>query len=447
MARSHLPATEDDAFVPVPVTDLELTDPAATAPANVRDQILALVRLHGVPLGTLSRLSPAEPSSDTDLVAAAEHEFHDAIVDHLRSDGVEVTDALRTALLDAAHVPCAASKPSLERVSVIVCTLGEDPRLLQTVESILAQSHRALELVVVDNHPASGRVRQSLSRISDPRLRVVDEPRRGLSVARNTGLRVATTSWVAYTDDDAVADADWLRHLLAPAGQHPDVVCVTGLVLPAELSTPAQLWFEEFGAFDKGFSRRVWSTRDPDPDLARLGTAGERGPLFPYSAGVFGSGNNMAFRADWLRANGGFDEALGAGTLARGGEDLDAFLTVMLTDHVIVYEPAALVRHHARGEMVALRRQMYGYGSGMCAVVVKHLVRGPRSAVAVLARVPAGLRKLLDPASEKNAAKSTSFPRELVVAELTGYLSGPVLYARSRRRTRRGAVATAAEPT
>jgi glycosyltransferase involved in cell wall biosynthesis len=423
------------------VVDLELTNPSSTSAPNANGQILALARLHGVPLGILPRLDPRQltgPDPNSVLVAAALREFHEAIVEHLRLDGVPAPTGSPNELADLAATPCSSLPSAPDRpATVVLCSLGEEPRLVETVHSLLSQSHRSLELIVVDNAPESGQVSRALSSIEDPRLRIVAESRRGLSVARNTGLASATSTWIAYTDDDAVADLSWLSSLLAPFDEHPDVVCVTGLVLPAELATQAQLWFEEFGAFDKGFRRLVWSRRHGDERLSGLGESGEAGPLFPYSAGVFGSGNNMAFRTDWLREHGGFDVALGAGTRSRGGEDLDAFLGVMLGDRVIVYEPAALIRHYARADLPALRRQMYGYGSGMSAVIVKHLTRSPRSAFAVVTRIPAGVRKLLDPGSEKNAARSTTFPTALIVAELRGYLAGPLLYVFSLRHARR----------
>ena len=78
----------------------------------------------------------------------------------------------------------------------------------------------------------------------------------------------------------------------------------------------------------------------------------------------------MAFRTDWLRTNGGFDPATGAGTPARGGDDLDAFLRVVLDGRTLVYEPAAIVRHYHRRDYASLRRQAYGYGVGLGAYLV-----------------------------------------------------------------------------
>ncbi len=351
---------------------------------------------------------------------------------HLAEDGL-VGD-LAAALAEARTVACSrrASGAAPVLVSVVVCTIGEDPRLLRTVSSVLEQSYADLELVVVDNRPGSGRVAELLRDVTDERLQVVAEPKRGLSAARNAGVRAARGDLVAYTDDDAYADRDWITRLVEPFRRSAEVVCTTGLVLPSELETRAQLLFEEFGAFDKGFERTVWTQRPATP--AALGRRGDGGVLFPYSAGVYGSGNNMAFRRGWLEEH-PFDESLGAGTITRGGEDLDAFLRVVLAGRVLVYEPAAVVKHAGRRELDALEVQMYGYGSGMSAVVLKHVLR-PRRALAVARRLPAGVRKLLDPASDKNEGRSGSFPRELVRAELRGYLAGPLLYVRSRRQDR-----------
>lgn len=436
MTASGEPAAAQvqDDFVPIAVAELELASGAAAPLPNALGQIVLLVRVHGVPLGSLPLLEPGAASLHEDLRRLALATFRDPLRKHLALDGLALP-------ADGEDIPgpqaCSSvHQQSAHKVSVIVCTIGEDPRVVQTVQSILDQNHENLELIVVDNRPGTGKVNELLAGVSDPRFRLVPQPRPGLSAARNAGLRAATGTLVAYTDDDAFADPDWVHRLARPFEEHPEVVCTTGLVLPAEIATRAQAWFEEFGAFDKGFERQVWAAVSR-PDLATLGTPGEGGVLFPFSAGVYGSGNNMAFRRSWLLAQDLFDEALGAGTVARGGEDLDAFLTVMLAGGVLVYEPRAIVRHYARSDLVTLRKQMFGYGSGMAAVVVKHFVSNPRRAAQITARLPAGVRKLLDPGSEKNASKSATYPVELARSELAGYAAGPALYLRSRREARR----------
>ncbi|SFF51189.1 glycosyltransferase family 2 protein [Blastococcus tunisiensis] len=335
--------------------------------------------------------------------------------------------------------------PERGPVSVVVCTLGREPRLRGTVRAVLDQTHPDLELVVVDNDPASGRTAALLSGVADERLRLVTQPTRGLSAARNAGLAAARGGVVAYTDDDAVPDPTWIAELLDVLDADPagTVACVTGRVLAAETATAEQEWFEDAGIFDKGTERTVWAL---DPAPSGLGTPGTHSPFFPYTAGEFGSGNNMAFRTEALRAIGGFDEALGAGTPARGGEDLDIYRRVILAGRTLVYTPSAVVRHHHRESTRALRVQMFGYGVGMAAGLTKLLAHGGRPALAVLRCVPRGLHMLLWPTSARNAKLPAETSRLLVALELAGYLAGPLLYARSaarvrsRRRAPRGAV-------
>jgi hypothetical protein len=79
----------------------------------------------------------------------------------------------------------------------------------------------------------------------------------------------------------------------------------------------------------------------------------------------------MAFRTSYLQERGGFDEALGAGTVAMGGDDLAAFYDVISGGNRLVYEPAAIVLHQHPRHYAALKRQAYGYGAGLGA----HLTR------------------------------------------------------------------------
>lgn len=324
-----------------------------------------------------------------------------------------------------------------ELISVVVCTLGREPRLRDTAKAVLGQTHAALELVVVDNDPASERAAALLAGIDDPRLRIVREKERGLSAARNAGLRAARGSLVAYTDDDAVPDPTWVSRLVDVIGNDPTgaVTCVTGRVVALRTDTPEQQWFEDLGDFDKGLERTVWALGPGPRDLR--GKRGEHSPFFPWTAGEMGSGNNMLFRTEALRELGGFDEALGAGTPSRGGEDLDVYRRVVLAGQVLVYTPDAVVRHYHRDTRSSLRAQMFGYGAGMAASLTKVLAQGGRPALALLRRVPRGLCMLLWPTSAKNEKYPEATPGSLVGAELLGYLVGPALYAASRTRVRR----------
>ncbi|MFV0535030.1 MAG: glycosyltransferase [Cumulibacter sp.] len=331
--------------------------------------------------------------------------------------------------------------PGLDaRVTVVVCTLGRDERLIGTIEAICQQDHRNLEILIVDNEPETGEVDRLVAAASaDDRVRVVRQTRRGLSHARNTGLAAASSEIVAFTDDDALPESDWISSLLrvftADAGG--EVWCVTGLVVPAELTTHAQELFEAAGGFGKGHATCWWKRHHPSARLRSFGVPGREGPAFPYSAAEFGSGNNMSFRTDELRAIGGFDVTLGAGSPTRGGEDLDAFRGIYLAGGAVVYTPDAVVGHFHRADLAALRTQMFGYGTGMAASLTKLVLSRPGEVATFARTLPRSLRELLHPKSAKNATRGPSYPPQIVRAELAGYGAGPFLYLRARLRERR----------
>jgi glycosyltransferase involved in cell wall biosynthesis len=320
---------------------------------------------------------------------------------------------------------CRPQLPDELTAAVVVTTCVASRSLARTLEGILLQSKPPAEIIVVDNRPSTSGVREQLDRFPAD-VRYVAEPIQGLSRARNAGLAAATAPVIAYTDDDVEVDSRWLEFLLS-GFTDDQVACVTGMILPLELATPAQVWFEQFGGFGKGFSRRRFDLVDH-----RSGDL-----LYPYAAGVFGSGANSAFRAATLRRLGGFDEYLGAGTPGRGGEDLDIFLSVVQSGQALVYEPAALLRHAHKRTMAELHRQLHDYGVGLGAMVTKRVMTRPAERGPIARLVPGGMRHLLNPGSPKNAGKSSHYPRSLTLAELAGLAWGPVVYTASRVRCRK----------
>jgi len=255
----------------------------------------------------------------------------------------------------------------------------------------------------------------------------VSEPRPGLARAHNCGLEHVTAPIVAFTDDDVVVDPAWLGSLVDGFGRQSNVGCVTGMIFPLELETPAQDWLEHYAGFNKGFEPKVF-------DL--LGTGRATDPLFPYTAGTLGSGANMAFRADVLRSMRGFDPALGAGTEAKGGDDLAAFFDVIAAGHAIAYEPGAIVYHEHHRTFEVLHRQTFGYGAGLTAYLTKTIVDRPSRVFDMLARAPRAVHHALSPDSAKNERLPSTTPATLVRRERLGMIVGPALYALSRWDTR-----------
>jgi GT2 family glycosyltransferase len=430
---------------PIRLLDVELT---AGVPAVPRDsdgdgsyrRARTFVRLHNRPLGIVELELAASGLTAADHARSLWAALGPQIVEHLRADGLPGVEALGPHGLPAEEVPsCLDDRRSfLERApfaSVVIVTRDRPESLADCLATLLRLEYPHYEIVVVDNAPSSPATRELVLQTHGhlPQVHYVREDRPGTGSARNRGLREASGSIVAFTDDDIEVDRFWLLELAMSFEHTDDVACVTGLIAPAELKTPAQLLLERCWRMNKGLSTRVFS----------LGNDQSMDPLYPYAAGSFGSGANMAFKASILRELGGFDEALGTGTRARGGEDLAAFLDVIAAGYTLVYQPRAIVWHKHAPEYADVANKVFDYGTGLTAYLMKALVDRPGRIVDFALRAPRAFRYGLSPNSPKNNTRQPHFPAELSRAERIGMLYGPFAYvfsrwAHKRHRRRRG---------
>lgn len=385
-------------------------------------RVAPLVRLHGAPLGVL-RVDL--PCSRNDLAAAVERQLGSAVRDHLADDGLASADSLTAGGLAPRYSRLCGPPVGEAAITVVVTAIAAGAELAGVVRCLEAQRLAPVEIVIVDNRPTTSRLAEFVAGWTGRPLRYVPEGRPGLSHARNAGLDAVHSELVAFSDDDVLLDPGWLEGLVA-GFREPDVGCVTGLILPLELETPAQHLIEQFGGFGKGFTARRFD----------LLADRDESPIYPFNVGIFGSGASTAFRTADLRAIGGFDAHLGTGTPARGGEDLDIFLEILRHGHAIRYEPAAVLWHAHHRELADLRRQVHGYGVGLGAALTKRFVGRPQERRQMLGVLGQGLRHLLDPSSAKNAGKQAGYPPSLTAVELAGLVRGPLAYALSRRGTR-----------
>lgn len=130
-------------------------------------------------------------------------------------------------------------------ISVVICAYTERrfDDVLDAVASVRAQTVPALEtLVVVDHNPT---LRARLADALPGSTVVENAERRGLSGGKNTGVALARGEVVAFLDDDAVAEPDWLR-CFGEAYQDPAVIGVGGLTRPWWATERPGWWPEEF---------------------------------------------------------------------------------------------------------------------------------------------------------------------------------------------------------
>lgn len=322
-------------------------------------------------------------------------------------------------------------------VSVVLCTRDRPKRVPDCIRRLASQDYPRYEVVVVDNAPADpDAVPAVLASIDTPiPLRYVLEPRGGLSWARNAGWKAANSNIIAFLDDDEIPDKHWLAELVRGFSTRPDVGCVTGMVLPAELKTEPQLWFEGLGGFrqGRGFVREVFEPGHP------------QNPIYPFPP--FGAGANMAFRREVLAHIDGFDVALGAGTPAKASEETLAFARTRLARHTIVYQPTALVSHFHRETLAELKTQLHNYSIGTTAHYTALVMWRPRLFLTLLRLIPRAIRDNLPSKDPERAATMRSSPTALVLTQFLGMLKGPPAYIRSSRLQRKlGSCETATPP-
>jgi GT2 family glycosyltransferase len=385
-----------------------------------------LVRLHEAPIGFF-RLDLGK-----DLKGRIREEawlkFPEIIAGHMEADGLPVPKSAKD-LKKLVGATCKRSLPDgsgagQPLVTVVIPTLKNLRRLIPCVDGVLNSTYKNIDVLVVNNDPEAGAVEEKIAEEfnADGRVRYIHEPRIGVSNARNAAIEHARGDIVVFADDDVVVDRNWIGAIVDVFVTRPETACVTGPIFAAEMETRAQHLLEQYGGFDKGFEQQIFDMGENRRDE----------PMYPFDAGRFGSGANMAFRLDVFKKLGGFSTNLGPGTPTWGGEDIDLARRLVWSGHQLVYEPMAAVWHFHRRRWDDLTRTLYRYGVGLGAMLTNGFTESPRSAGFMLKALPAGVAHVFSPDSRKNQKKTEAYPKQLNLLELSGLLMGPLAYLRSR---------------
>lgn len=392
------------------IIDLEVTQPLPTLHTKEDETGLALVlRRKDRPIGlVMQELPPNSVLAPEDLAQLLSREIGTKLLQ----------ESIREELVSPANPE---QFPSL---TVAICTKDRPDNVARCLESLLklqlSDGSPRFEILVVDNAPSDDRTKDVVDAL--PSVYYAREPKAGLDFARNRALQEATGEILAYLDDDVTVDRQWFNGLVEAWAENPDAGGFTGLVLPYELVTEAQILFEKRGGFRRGFEK------------IRHGQISPGNPLYPCGAGIFGAGCNMAFRREVLLKLGGFDEALDTGAPLPGGGDLDIFYRVVRAGYPLVYEPQYLVFHQHRREMAKLRRQYWSWGLGFMAFVVKSYQQDISQRAKLRRLVGWWFRYQLRELGE-SLMGFHPLPPGMILAELWGGIVGLLgEYSRSQRR-------------
>jgi glycosyltransferase involved in cell wall biosynthesis len=338
--------------------------------------------------------------------------------------GAEITAELLRRELGGSPPP-SATFPSL---TVAICTKDHPELVERAIRSLLPldfhlRHQNGFEILVIDNAPSDERTREVAASFAS--VRYVREPKPGLDFARNRAIKESNSELLAFLDDDAAVDRRWIIGLQKAWRENRDAAAFTGPILPFKLETTAQILFQTRGGFGSKFEMRRFSA-----DCREL-------PNYPCDARYFGSGCNMVFRRSVLAELGGFDEALDTGTPLAGGGDLDIFYRILRGGFVLVKEPDLFVWHEDRREYKQLRYQMYTWGLGMMAYVVKNY-RADKSNRARFRCVILDWFRVISRFVLSSALGKNGWKGDLAWAELWGGVVGLCgAYDRSRARVER----------
>jgi GT2 family glycosyltransferase len=304
----------------------------------------------------------------------------------------------------------------LPSASVVICTRDRPKELRRCLSSLPQQSVPPAEIIVVDNASTGSETREVALAAGAIYVR---EDRPGLDIARNRGAQHASAEIVVYTDDDVLLHPQWLEQLVT-AFDNPSTGAVTGLVLPAELATEAQRYFETFWSFGQGYRPQFFRAAD---------FAASRHEVFP--AWKIGAGASMAFRRDVFDRAGLFDERLDVGQAGCSG-DSEYWYRLLANGYDCRYQPTSVAFHFHRRTMEGLAKQIYFYMRGHSAAL---LVQHERTGVTANLKQAFKWKPLWYLGRVRRRLLGRRIPDDRFLwHEIAGYASGILFYLRTKRR-------------
>lgn len=218
-----------------------------------------------------------------------------------------------------------SSSPS--SVTVVVCTRDRPDLLEQCLHALSRQTYRRFDVLVVDNAPTHP--------VQNICLRWgatwVLAPLRGVARARNVGAKLAQGEIVAFIDDDAIAEPEWLEALVRDFEDHA-IAAVSGGIR----------YMKSVG------DSRAMSSEEAAPGMMKAPRSFDLNTPGWFTLACFGGisdGGNMAFRREQVPSLVAFDERLGRGRLIDSGEEHVLFASLIARGYRVAHNPAAIWRH------------------------------------------------------------------------------------------------------
>ncbi|MBA2127236.1 glycosyltransferase [Hyphomicrobium methylovorum] len=216
-----------------------------------------------------------------------------------------------------------------DHIAVVVSTFNRYDCLDDALQALLRQDYANYEIIVVDNSPDQNAARNYGERYAgSDRITYRLEPVAGLSRARNIGVSNSSGSIIAFIDDDAIAEPNWVSEIAAAFTSFPNAGVAGGRIFPRWSSEPP-----------------VWLTPKLYDYLSLVDLGDEMREVAP---GEYLAGCNIAFLRSALSAVGGFAENLGrkgGSTTLLSSEETELTERIRRAGQSVIYNPRAAVHH------------------------------------------------------------------------------------------------------
>lgn len=255
-------------------------------------------------------------------------------------------------------------------ISLIVATYNRADRLQPMLLSLLEQSvdKERWEAIIVNNNSSDNTtqvVENFISTHPQVNIRLVTEPKQGLSHARNCGIELSKAPLIAIIDDDEQIVPSYIQSYIDFFATHPDVAAAGGAII---------------AKYDEG--RPSWVSHFVEIPIAN--PIAERAVAAPFPAGKIPGGGNMALRRCAIERYGGFDPALGrSGERLIGGEESNMFDRLRRGGEQVWFVPRAAIYHNIAAEKLErgyLERLWYNIGASQ---LLRARIEGVSSATIV----------------------------------------------------------------
>ena len=247
-------------------------------------------------------------------------------------------------------------------ISVIICTYKRSEKAEKCLSAFQRQKYKNFEILLIDQNENRGLNKKIKN--NRTKIKYFHIENKGLSYARNFGIKMAAGNILVFTDDDCFPDKNWLKEINISFQKHREITAIFGRTLPYQAEK------------NEGLICPCLFDKEKEKIITK--------PCRHWEE--IGFGNNMAFRRKVFEKIGGFKEWLGVGSIGYSCEDGEFALRLLLKDYKILYNPKLIVYHNRwlKKNSNEWRKQLHAYACGEIAGYGFYAFKGEKLAQEVV---------------------------------------------------------------